>query len=488
MSGNTTSFFDEKIEDEAIALSDSELDNIIGGESLDAEVIAEAPSFNDAGIIREEPDVIIVEKKDLSALPSEMDDGMLPAEALLDSEIPSDELATEALDDIQPLEEPIPEIMEEIPLEASEEIPAMASLDGEETLPAAEELSLEELTAEQPSEVDALEALPDLASAEELVTEEPIALDDSELPLETIAEEIPLEVAEEMPVEPAAEIAEDLMAEPELLAETAPESVEEFVAEGNLDLAEIPSAEDLPSLELEPQIIAEPEPAMEEVTLAETPTFEEVEPVALPENNDLEQVDEIVLEDSSGTPEELVLDEAVPEITLEEESPTASEPLATGEPQEVDFSEPDALVSPDESPVEEVTEEIALFSGSESPKQKVDENGSFFDEADEDESITLSTDELSNILTDVEVEEKEGVTPEPLSVPKSIPAPEATASGISETLQFVEGSALSRENLKDVLVYIDNLLDKLPEEEIQKFARSKYYDLYNRLFEELGIV
>jgi hypothetical protein len=479
MSGNTTSFFDEKIEDEAIALSDSELDNILGGETLDAEVIAETPSFNDSGIIREEPDVIIVEKKDLSAPSSDINDGMLPAEALLDNEMPAEELAAEPLDEVEP-EKP-----EQIPSDSVEEIPAMTAVDGEETLLAAEELSLEELTAEQPSEVEALEALPDLPPAEELAAEEPMELESTELPQEAALEEIPLEAAEETPSEPATGIAENLMAEPELIAETAPESVDEV----NLDSAEIPSADELPSLEMGPQITTQSEPEMEEVTLAETPAFEEVEPVELPENTDLKQVDEIVLEDSSSTPEEVaVTDEPVPTIELEEESPHTSEPLAMGEPQKVDFNEPDPHAAQRREPVEEVTEEVSLFSGKEAPKQKVEENSSFFDEADEDESITLSSDELSNILTDAEVEEKEGVTPEPSQIPTSMPATEATASGIEEALQFVEGSAFSRESLKDLLVYIDNLLDKLPEEEIQKFARSKYYDLYNRLFEELGIV
>jgi hypothetical protein len=41
--------------------------------------------------------------------------------------------------------------------------------------------------------------------------------------------------------------------------------------------------------------------------------------------------------------------------------------------------------------------------------------------------------------------------------------------------------------LKDVLVYMDKLLESLPEEKIHEFARSEHYNTYKKLFEELGI-
>ena len=34
---------------------------------------------------------------------------------------------------------------------------------------------------------------------------------------------------------------------------------------------------------------------------------------------------------------------------------------------------------------------------------------------------------------------------------------------------------------------MDNLLDALPEEKIQEFARSKHFEVYKKIFEELGI-
>jgi hypothetical protein len=41
--------------------------------------------------------------------------------------------------------------------------------------------------------------------------------------------------------------------------------------------------------------------------------------------------------------------------------------------------------------------------------------------------------------------------------------------------------------LRDVLVYMDKLLESLPEEKINEFAQSEHYNTYKKLFEELGI-
>jgi len=41
--------------------------------------------------------------------------------------------------------------------------------------------------------------------------------------------------------------------------------------------------------------------------------------------------------------------------------------------------------------------------------------------------------------------------------------------------------------LKTVLSYMDQLLESLPEEKIEEFARSEYFETYKKLFEELGL-
>ena len=44
-----------------------------------------------------------------------------------------------------------------------------------------------------------------------------------------------------------------------------------------------------------------------------------------------------------------------------------------------------------------------------------------------------------------------------------------------------------KQDIKSVLVYMDQLLDSLPEEKIAEFARSEHFELYKKLFNELGL-
>ncbi|MDR2477752.1 MAG: hypothetical protein LBD48_00410 [Treponema sp.] len=45
-----------------------------------------------------------------------------------------------------------------------------------------------------------------------------------------------------------------------------------------------------------------------------------------------------------------------------------------------------------------------------------------------------------------------------------------------------------RKELKNVLSYMDHLLESLPEEKIEEFAQSEYFDTYKKLFRDLGLV
>jgi hypothetical protein len=44
-----------------------------------------------------------------------------------------------------------------------------------------------------------------------------------------------------------------------------------------------------------------------------------------------------------------------------------------------------------------------------------------------------------------------------------------------------------RKELKQVLSYMDKLLESLPEEKIEEFAQSDYFDTYKKLFKDLGL-
>jgi hypothetical protein len=56
--------------------------------------------------------------------------------------------------------------------------------------------------------------------------------------------------------------------------------------------------------------------------------------------------------------------------------------------------------------------------------------------------------------------------------------PDASTEGVSPAIKM---------ELRDVLVYMDKLLEALPEEKIDEFVQSEHYATYKRLFEELGI-
>jgi hypothetical protein len=47
---------------------------------------------------------------------------------------------------------------------------------------------------------------------------------------------------------------------------------------------------------------------------------------------------------------------------------------------------------------------------------------------------------------------------------------------------------IKKSELKDVFSYMDYLLVSLPEEKIEEFAKSEYFDTYKKIFKELGLV
>ncbi|MDI9386195.1 MAG: hypothetical protein QM387_01265 [Spirochaetota bacterium] len=68
---------------------------------------------------------------------------------------------------------------------------------------------------------------------------------------------------------------------------------------------------------------------------------------------------------------------------------------------------------------------------------------------------------------------------------KSIPATEPPATNsITKNIQDKQ----MQEDIKSVLVYMDQLLENLPEDKIEEFAKSENFVVYKKLFTELGLV
>ncbi|MDR0582925.1 MAG: hypothetical protein LBG57_01045 [Treponema sp.] len=66
----------------------------------------------------------------------------------------------------------------------------------------------------------------------------------------------------------------------------------------------------------------------------------------------------------------------------------------------------------------------------------------------------------------------------------SVAAEAAPDKSTGETLDIPPGL---KTELKTVLSYMDHLLESLPEEKIEEFAKSEYFDAYRKLFKELGL-
>jgi hypothetical protein len=93
--------------------------------------------------------------------------------------------------------------------------------------------------------------------------------------------------------------------------------------------------------------------------------------------------------------------------------------------------------------------------------------------------------------------EPEPVSPEPVPEPPApTPAPPEPVTKAAPAVKAADvppNSALAgvpekvRTELRTVLSYMDKLLESLPEEKIEEFARSEYFDTYKKLFEDLGL-
>jgi len=72
------------------------------------------------------------------------------------------------------------------------------------------------------------------------------------------------------------------------------------------------------------------------------------------------------------------------------------------------------------------------------------------------------------------------------SAEPTAPSPAPTANDASAPEPVVSDKL--KTDIKSVLLYLDQLLASLPEEKIEEFASSEYYDTYKKLFEELGLL
>jgi pilus assembly protein FimV len=90
------------------------------------------------------------------------------------------------------------------------------------------------------------------------------------------------------------------------------------------------------------------------------------------------------------------------------------------------------------------------------------------------EDITLDLSPDASVAPDI--------IPEAPRVPAKAAAKPAAKPIAKESPEALKG------DIKSVLQYMDRLLESLPEDKIEEFARSEHFNVYKRLFEELGLV
>lgn len=311
----------------------------------------------------------------------------------------------------------------------------------------------------------------------------------------------------------------------------------------SLEIDELVAApEETPAAEPAPAPAGTPVSAAEGTALAE----EEETPIITLSGNDLDRMvgEPAALEPALEEPavEELVDEEPLDEFVLEEEMPEpqpVAAPAATAPPAPPDFRREAASSFDQEEIVLDIEEELITFEPVAEPREEQGEvvfeeipvaeepdGGAPAGEMPGEEEIpvvageTLVADEPFEIIDDSQIySEEQKIPAAAAAMPQEEPVfvrPEAelisdediseigtpavigqsgevltpvagTVEGVpeGETVQGLPEE--TRENMKRILGYLDGLFEDLPEEKVKEFANSEYYDLYNKLFKELGI-
>ena len=214
--------------------------------------------------------------------------------------------------------------------------------------------------------------------------------------------------------------------------------------------------EEEPAEEVENEIV---EPEVEDTVMEEPATDEE--------NTEDSEFEEPVVEENE---EESQFEEPVEETAeiIEEEDEEAEQ----NEPTEDVFNSPqwDNEVPTVENVIAETEEEIEEVS----------------EPVEEESNEVVETEIEQTIEEEPEVEDvtEEDVTEQQISQPE---VSEAKTEVVSPTPSAQGATAKIQDDIKSVLVYMDQLLENLPEDKIEEFAKSEHFDTYKKLFNELGI-
>ena len=442
--------------DETIALTGDELDNLFNTAEITEESAEKKAKTTDT----------IEKKTDIE----EPDVNEITEDSFETPSLPDDELSEEGFD----IELELPELedtkesKEEIDNEAEQEIEIDSSFD----VPATEE------------EID-INDLPEInedLAKDEFTIDENIEVEESELSIDIPQEDESIEIEEsELSIDIPQEDESIEIEEPELSIDDIPQEDESIeIEESELSIG---PTQDI-SIEIEESEITD------EVALQES-AYEENKD----ELNFLDgKIDEIP-EEKEATPSAKIEEIATDDDSKKELTEEDFEEIDLGS-IDGDIKDDEELIIEDdisiESPKEEVIEEITLQPEPKAKKAPVSKKSAPV--ADEIEEPEITIDEE----IDLEPKKQEKIDT------KKKPAPEKSKAKQKETHDSdkavkKESKALKegaienipdnlKTEIKSVLVYLDQLLEALPDKKIDEFAKSEHFKTYKKLFEELGLM
>ncbi|EMO39172.1 hypothetical protein LEP1GSC186_2759 [Leptospira noguchii serovar Autumnalis str. ZUN142] len=181
------------------------------------------------------------------------------------------------------------------------------------------------------------------------------------------------------------------------------------------------------------------------------------------------------------------------EISLEEEDEDANEPVALSLDELdhilTDENEEPAALSEDEfgSNISEVEEEedLSEILGELPPVSDLDA----FDSIDEDVSKEEEVSKIVPTLESVKDQEMVIVLDEYADEEESSPIEELrkTPDQTEAITGQLSGDVPSKDEMKRIMTYLDELLGNLPDDLIREFSRSDYFELYKKLMKQIGV-
>ena len=197
------------------------------------------------------------------------------------------------------------------------------------------------------------------------------------------------------------------------------------------------------------------------------------------ESGDIEdiQLDEISLDDFASPETE---DDA--QDILIDEIDTAADDLQNIQIDEIDLGDDEGDAASPSEPRDILMDEIDTAAETRPAAGGIDDIPEINLDMDEIESVDqFALDEL-----DISAE-PDGVTFEESARADTAPDTAEIEDIISNEPGISDFPTSLREEIRDVLTYMDDLLESLPEEKVEEFVRSEHYEVYKKIFKELGI-